>query len=130
MFFCGGIFYGDVYIYPHINIFFGPAVSTAYKLESTIAVHPRIVIDNFVAETVIENILQVKHRMAAQNPQYIPLVGMGLMPQMPETGNEIVEKDIDTVVFQLPASSRKQYSLTKLLFLLSSVFRGFNAVLL
>lgn len=93
--FRGGISYGDAYIDPHRNMFFGPAVNTAYKLESTIAVHPRIVIDNFVAETVIENILQVKYRMATQNPQYIPFVGMGLMPQMPETGDGIVEKDID-----------------------------------
>lgn len=93
--FRGGIFYGDVYIYPHRNIFFGTAVNTAYKLESTIAVHPRIVVDNFVAETVIENILQVKHRMATQNPKYIPLVGMELMPQLPETGDGILEKDID-----------------------------------
>ena len=54
-----------------------------------------IVIDNFVAETVIENILQVKYRMATQNPQYIPFIEMGLMPQMPETGDGIVEKDID-----------------------------------
>lgn len=64
-------------------------------LIATKAVHPRIVIDNFVAETVIENILQVKYRRATQNPQYIPFTGMGLMPQMPETGDGIVEKDID-----------------------------------
>ena len=93
--FRGGISYGDAYIDPHRNMFFGPAVNTAYKLESTIAVHPRIVIDNCAAETVIEKILQVKYRMATQNPQYIPFVGMGLMPQMPETGDGIVEKDID-----------------------------------
>ena len=93
--FRGGIFYGDAYVDPHRNMFFGPAVNTAYNLESTIAMHPRIIIDNFVAKTTIENISQVKDIMLTKTPQYIPFVGMGLIPQMPETGDGIVEKDVD-----------------------------------
>lgn len=93
--FRGGISYGDAYVDSHRSMFFGNAVNQAYKLESKIAIHPRIVIDSCVANEVIENIEEVKYKMLASNPEYIPFVGMGIMPPMPETGDGIVEMDID-----------------------------------
>lgn len=93
--FRGGISYGDAYVDSHKSMFFGDAVNKAYKLESQTAIHPRIVIDDFVAVAVLENISSVKLKMAAKNPQYIALLGAGLMPLMPETGDGIVEQDID-----------------------------------
>lgn len=93
--FRGGIYYGDAYIDPHRNMFFGDAVNRAYKLESVVAVHPRVVIDPFVAENAMENISQVKYEMIGQNPELIPYIGMGLMPIMPLTGDGIVETDLD-----------------------------------
>lgn len=93
--FRGGIYYGDAYIDTHRNMFFGPAVNSAYALESEVAVHPRIVIDRFVAETAIESIKQVKYKMISKIPEYVSFVGMGMIPQMPETGDGLVEMDID-----------------------------------
>lgn len=93
--FRGGISYGDAYIDPDRSMFFGPAVNKAYKIESEIAIHPRIVIDSCVADEVIENILQVKYKMVAKDPRYVNLGGANLMPKMPETGDGIVEQDID-----------------------------------
>lgn len=95
IFFRGGISYGDAYVDPDRSMFFGPAVNTAYKLESEIAIHPRIVIDSCVANEVIENISQVKCEMAAKNPQFIAYLGAHLMPRMFVTGDGIVEQDID-----------------------------------
>lgn len=93
--FRGGISFGDAYIDPHRSMFFGPAVNRAYKIESEISVHPRIVIDSCVADEVVENISQVKYKMVAKDPRYINFLGAHLMPQMPETGDGIVERDID-----------------------------------
>lgn len=93
--FRGGISYGDAYVDSHRSMFFGNAVNQAYKLESKIAIHPRIVIDSCVANEVIENIEEVKYKMLATNPEYVPFVGMGIMPPMPETGDGIVEMDLD-----------------------------------
>lgn len=93
--FRGGISYGDAYVDPCKSMFFGCAVNNAYKLESTVALHPRIVIDSFVADKVIENITQVKYKMLAEDSEYLPFVLMGLMPSMPLTGDGIVETDID-----------------------------------
>jgi hypothetical protein len=93
--FRGGISYGDAYVDSHRSMFFGNAVNQAYKLESKIAIHPRIVIDSCAANEVIENIEEVKYKMLATNPEYIPFVGMGIMPPMPETGDGIVEMDLD-----------------------------------
>lgn len=96
--FRGGIYYGDAFVDPNRNMLFGPAVNCAYKLESAVAVHPRIIIDQFVAKTVIENIMQIKLRVASETPEYVSHIGMGLMPsvpKMPGTGDGIVEKDID-----------------------------------
>ena len=93
--FRGGVSYGDAYIDSNRSMFFGPAVNKAYKLESEIAIHPRIVIDSCIADEVIENISQVKYKMAVKEPQYIALLGAGLMPKMPYIGDGIVEQDID-----------------------------------
>lgn len=40
--FRGGISYGDAYVDPSKSMFFGDAVNKAYKMESEIAIHPRI----------------------------------------------------------------------------------------
>lgn len=93
--FRGGISYGDAYVDSSKSMFFGDAVNKAYKLESEIAIHPRIVIDDSIANAVLENISKVKYKIVIQNPEYIKLLGAGLMPKMPETGEGIVEKDID-----------------------------------
>lgn len=93
--FRGGIFYGDAYIDSQRSMFFGPAVNEAYKLESKIAIHPRIVIDSYVAEEVIENISQTKYEIVAKEPKYINLLGAHLMPNIPVMEDGIVEQDID-----------------------------------
>lgn len=74
--FRGGISYGDAYVDSLKSMFFGEAVNKAYKLESEIAIHPRIVIDDYIAKAVLENISSVKYKM-------------------PETGEGIIEQDID-----------------------------------
>ena len=76
-------------------MFFGEAVNKAYQLESEIAIHPRIVIEDTIAKAVLDNISSVKYKMAGTNPNYISLLGAGIMPKMPETGDGIIEKDID-----------------------------------
>lgn len=93
--FRGGVSYGDAYIDSCRSMFFGDAVNRAYKLESEIAIHPRIVIDDFIATAVLENISSVKYKMLAQDPSYINFLGAGLIPPMPETGDGIVEQDVD-----------------------------------
>ena len=93
--FRGGISYGDAYVDPCKSMFFGEAVNRAYKLESEIAIHPRIVIDDFIAKAVLKNILSVKYKLVTQNPIYVPYLGAGLMPLMPETGDGVVEQDVD-----------------------------------
>ena len=77
------------------SMFFGPAVNEAYKLESKIAIHPRIVIDSYVAEAVIENISQTKYEIVAKDPKYINLFGAHLMPNIPLMEEGVVEQDID-----------------------------------
>ena len=93
--FRGGISYGDAYVDPSKSMFFGDAVNKAYKMESEIAIHPRIVIDDYIAEAVLENISSVKYKIVAKNPEYISILGAGLVPKMPETGEGIIEQDID-----------------------------------
>ena len=58
-------------------MFFGDAVNKAYKMESEIAIHPRIVIDDYIAEAVLENISSVKYKIVAKNPEYISILGGG-----------------------------------------------------
>lgn len=93
--FRGGISYGDAYVDSSKSMFFGEAVNKAYKLESEIAIHPRIVIDDYIAKAVLENILSVKYKIATENPDYIYFLGIGLLPKMPETGDGLIEQDID-----------------------------------
>lgn len=93
--FRGGISYGDAYVDSCRSMFFGDAVNKAYKLESEIAIHPRIVIDDSIATAVLKNISLAKYKIVAQDPKYISFLGAGLMPQMPETGDGIVEQDVD-----------------------------------
>ena len=93
--FRGGISYGNAYVDPDKSMFFGEAVNKAYQLESEIAIHPRIVIEDTIAKAVLDNISSVKYKMAGTNPNYISLLGAGIMPKMPETVDGIIEKDID-----------------------------------
>lgn len=93
--FRGGISFGEAYIDSNRSMFFGPAVNRAYKLESEIAIHPRIVIDDVVAEKVVDNITTAKYTIASKMPECVPFIGMGLIPQMPETGDGIIEEDLD-----------------------------------
>lgn len=93
--FRGGISYGDAYVDPSKSMFFGDAVNKAYKMESEIAIHPRIVIDDYIAEAVLENISSVKYKIVAKKPEYISILGAGLVPKMPGTGEGIIEQDID-----------------------------------
>jgi hypothetical protein len=93
--FRGGISYGNAYVDSGKSMFFGEAVNRAYKLESEIAIHPRIVVDNYVAEAVLENIKCIKYQIAAKSPDCILYLGAGLIPKMPETGEGIIEKDMD-----------------------------------
>lgn len=93
--FRGGVSYGDAYVDKKRSMFFGSAVNKAYKLESEVAIHPRVIIDEFVATRVVENITTVKYKIAANTPEYVPFIAMGIMPQMPYTGDGIVEEDID-----------------------------------
>lgn len=49
----GGIAYG--YLLHNDNIVFGPAMSSAYELESKIAIYPRIIFDRELVEELINN---------------------------------------------------------------------------
>ena len=93
--FRGGIYYGDAYVDPQRSMFFGEAVNQAYKLESSVAIHPRIVIDSFVAKTVMDNITQTELEIAQNTPEFRPFIGAGLVPKLPEVGEGVVELDID-----------------------------------
>ena len=59
----GGIVYGDVYYDLNNNIIFGPAVNDAYKLESTIAVYPNIILEKKLAQ----DILQFDQKIKSEN---------------------------------------------------------------
>lgn len=52
--FRGGVAYGDVYYEEGRSLIFGDAINRAYQLESKEAKYPRIVVDDFVAEKLIE----------------------------------------------------------------------------
>ena len=93
--FRGGITYGDAYVDENRALFFGNAVNRTYTMESTEAIHPRILVDNFVAKKVIENIETVKYKSLANDSEFLPYIMAGLMPQMPLTGDGIIEKDLD-----------------------------------
>lgn len=90
--FRGGISYGDAYIDPHKSMFFGPAVSKAYEIEAKKAIHPRIVIDSYVGDKIVENIEQVKCELAAKKSLHTELWGENWMSL---TGDGVVEKDVD-----------------------------------
>ena len=53
------------------------------------------IIDDYIAEAVLENISSVKYKIVAKNPEYISILGAGLVPKMPGTGEGIIEQDID-----------------------------------
>ena len=65
--FRGGIAYGDVYYEGERSLLFGSAINAAYKLENEIAQYPRIVVENFVAETILVHWNKTVEEM--DNPQ-------------------------------------------------------------
>ena len=89
--FRGGVYYGDAYVDSERNMFFGPAVVEAYKLESKVAVHPRILIDSFVAEKIHESVQKAIDAFLQNSPQanLLPIIGESSF------GRGVVEKDID-----------------------------------
>lgn len=89
--FRGGVYYGDAYVDSERNMFFGPAVVEAYKLESKVAVHPRILIDSFVAEKIDESVQKAIDAFLQNSPQdnLLPIIGESSF------GRGVVEKDID-----------------------------------
>lgn len=61
--FRGGVAYGELYYEKDRNILFGPAINEAYQLESKVAIYPRIVLNNYVAEKIIDNWNRVVYDM-------------------------------------------------------------------
>lgn len=102
--FRGGISYGDAYVDPSKSMFFGDAVNKAYKMESEIAIHPRIVIDDYIAEAVLENISSVKYKIVAKKPEYISIFWGGrdwflkCQEQVRESLNRILMKNISIII--------------------------------
>ncbi|MFR0955544.1 MAG: hypothetical protein ACLSFA_06985 [Roseburia inulinivorans] len=64
-------------------------------MESEIAIHPRIVIDDYIAEAVLENISSVKYKIVAKNPEYISILGRDWFLKCQEQVEGIIEQDID-----------------------------------
>lgn len=89
--FRGGVYYGDAYIDSERNMFFGPAVVEAYQLESKVAIHPRILIDSFVAEKIDESIQKAINVFQPKDSQ------LNLLSMIDESyfGKGVIEKDID-----------------------------------
>ena len=93
--FRGGVFYGNAYIGQDKNMLFGEAINNAYEIESKVAIHPRIVVDDFVAEAFINNVKTVTYQLAARDQDAVDLISACLIPKYPETGDGLIEKDID-----------------------------------
>lgn len=89
--FRGSVYYGDAYVDSERNMFFGPAVVETYKLESKTAVYPRVIIDDFVAEKIDDNIQRTINDFLQKSPQadLLPIIGESSF------GKGVVEKDID-----------------------------------
>lgn len=96
--FRGGIAYGKAYVDPGRSMFFGEAVNKAYILESDKAVHPRIVVDEYVAKafshavTMAKSNIDVRIDEADIDEPY--LEGFRHVLEF-STGEGLVEKDID-----------------------------------
>lgn len=93
--FRGGITYGDAYIDLERNMFFGDAVKEAYRLESEVAIHPRIIVNNYVAKAVLDNIKTVKDEMKVKNSQLRDQLSSPSTGKIPMIGEGIIERDID-----------------------------------
>lgn len=100
--FRGGISYGDAYVDPSKSMFFGDAVNKAYKMESEIAIHPRIVIDDYIAEAVLENISSVKYKIVAKTLNIYLFWGrdwfLKCQEQVRESLNRILMKNIFIII--------------------------------
>lgn len=93
--FRGGVCYGDAYVDMDRSMFFGEAVNKAYRMESTEAVNPRIIVDDNVANDFIENVKSVSCELAKYDENVVQPISMGIIPRYPDTGDGLIEKDID-----------------------------------
>lgn len=91
--FRGGIYYGKAYVDETRPMFFGEAVTSSYLLESKEAIHPRVLIDNFVAETVSDYLEKLQPELTGKAG--VLAMGAGLRATVPESGYGIVEQDED-----------------------------------
>ena len=96
--FRGGIAYGKAYVDPSRSMFFGEAVNKAYILESDKAVHPRIVVDESVAQAFSHAVTMAKTNIDTEieevdmDESYIEEFRHILEFS---TGEGLIEKDID-----------------------------------
>ena len=65
--FRGGVAYGNVYYEENRNMFFGEAVNKAYLIESKEAKYPRIVVENFVANSIIQHYKDICEHFEREN---------------------------------------------------------------
>lgn len=85
----GGISYGEVYYEKDRSLFFGPAVNKAFSYEDKMAIYPRIIMDEKIAEEVIA--LNKERLDNARDPL--------LRQLMQSTNGSIVKKDNDGQYF-------------------------------
>lgn len=93
--FRGGIAYGDAYVDSDRAMFFGEAVTRAYTMESSLAIHPRILVDDFIAETLNKYIIEVNEQLLIERQYGAYFIAAGLLPLDPDTGYGIIEQDTD-----------------------------------
>lgn len=85
----GGVAYGDVYYEEGRSLIFGDAINRAYQLESKEAKYPRIVVDDFVAEKLIEfneKLLKSAKEKLEGHPSF-------LIENMKQTNGNIILRD-------------------------------------
>lgn len=94
--FRGGVAYGDVYYEEKRKLLFGPGVNAAYRLESKIAIYPRIVIEEIVAMAILEYWNKTVKEM--DNPQSeMERVVYSLVGNIRRKQGCIVKKDFDDI---------------------------------
>lgn len=92
----GGVSYGDVYYENNRNLLFGPAINQAYQLESNVAIYPRIAVEPFVAEKLLEHwykvVIEIENPKTEKEKQIYDLLGNVKLTQ-----GCIIKKDFDGV---------------------------------
>ena len=92
--FRGGMAYGDAYVDSGRAMFFGEAVTRAYQMESSLAVHPRVLVDDVIADTLEKHFAELNNQLWTEEEKVCCRVA-GIQPLDPRTGYGIVERDID-----------------------------------